>query len=321
LASYGPSALIEGIGLRKKPRQLIIAFLIGTCIYILSALPPPRLQTESVTSGLFNQANYYLAHGNFQNAISLYNQVLNKSGSFPDANLNLGAAYLKLGKSDSAKYYFHKEIDLYPERASAYINIASIEQINQSPSAAIEYADRAIHLKPYVVDGYIIKMRALAAMNDTTSLYNTIKDARKNTRLNPRIDLEAGIIYSNFGQYDKAIGFLNSALTAETSAVETDDRSFTYEDLTGPQLSNRIKSQAAYQLGYILGLRDRLTESIQKSALAISYDSSLAEAYVNLINGYRLAGKIDSALIVLSIALNKFPKNAAIHEIHKYLLK
>ena len=127
-----------------------------------------------------------------------------------------------------------------------------------------------------------------------------------------RIHLEAGLMFSNWQNYETAINHLLAALSAVTIAPETDDRAFTYSGLTGYQISHKVKGRAAYQLGYIYGMQNDLGRSIKMSNLAIFNDSSLADAYVNLINGYRLSGKIDSARYVAQIALRKFPDHQTI---------
>jgi len=319
IASYGFVNLLN-IDKRTKSLKLhSIALIVGIGIFVLSYSAPPQTGSINISGGLFNQGNYYLYKGDYEKAINLYKHLLKSNSRFPDANLNLGVAYLRQGNDDSAEYYFRRETELFPNRADGYLNIASLHLINGRHLLSLEYADSALSLKPYHTEAIIIKMRNLAVLYDTLGLQKTIKQALISTSEKSRIWLEAGLIYSNWQMYDLAIDYLRTALTAVAVAVETDDRAFTYSGLTGRQLSRKIKARAAYQLGFIYGVRNDLIRSIVMSNLALSNDSSIAEAYVNLINGYRLSGKTDSARYVSQIALDKFPDHRTIQAISSTL--
>jgi tetratricopeptide (TPR) repeat protein len=193
--------------------------------------------------------------------------------------------------------------------------MASYNLINGRYSESNIYADSALAYEPYHTEAFLIKMRSQSILQDTLGLINTINEALSHSYEKSRIYLEAGLLFSNRQLYDSALFYLRSVLSTDPIPAETDDRAFTYTGPTGPQLSKRTKGQAAYQLGYIYGIKNDLLESIEYSNLAISFDSALADAYVNLINGYRLFGKSDSARKILSIALDRFPDHRTIRAI------
>ena len=193
--------------------------------------------------------------------------------------------------------------------ADAYANMASLLYLEKNYQAASEFADRAIELKPYFTEAILIKMRILSTLNDMAEFQKLISSTKISEPDRFRINLEAGLIYSNKQMYDSAQKYLGLVLRSQIIPAETDDRAFTYSGLTGRQMSYQSKAKAAYQLGYIFGLQNRLKESIKMSNLAISYDSSQPEPYINLINGYRLMGHPDSANSVMQKALIRFPKN------------
>ncbi len=319
LASYGISNLFSINGRSIKLKNHSIALVIGATVFLLSYIPSPKTESQEISGGLFNQANYYLYKGDYKKATDLFAHLLNFNSNFPDANLNLGVAWLRQGDGDSAEYYFRREIELFPNRADGYVNIASLYLINNQYLSSIIYADSALTLKPYHTEANIIKMRNQAALYDTTGLQNSINEALLSTSEKSRIHLEAGLIYSNWQMYALTANHLLAALSAITIAPETDDRAFTYSGLTGYQISLKVKGRAAYQLGYIYGKQNDLVRSIEMSNQAIFNDSSLADAYVNLINGYRLSGKIDSARYVLQIALENFPDHQTIQAISSTL--
>ncbi|MCP4704789.1 MAG: hypothetical protein GY865_09285 [candidate division Zixibacteria bacterium] len=319
LASYGLSNLLSIDFISKFLKQHMITLVIGVGVFLVSFIPSPKTESKNIGGGLFNQANFNLYQGNYKTATDLYNQLLNSNPSFPDANLNLGVTWLRQGIGDSAEQYFSNEIKLFPKRPDGYVNIASLRLLNNEYLESIIYADSALALKPYHSQANIIKIRCHAALSDTLGLQNSIEEALLLVPDRSRIHLEAGFIYSNWQMDNLSIEHLLQVLSTHSIAAETDDRAFTYSGLTGRQISLKTKGQAAYQLGYIYGKQNDLKNSIRLSKLAIVNDSSLTDAYINLINGYRLSGQIDSAKHISQIALNKFPNNKTLQSITSIL--
>jgi tetratricopeptide (TPR) repeat protein len=159
-------------------------------------------------------------------------------------------------------------------------------------------------------------LRIQAARNDTADFRRTLTRARENLGDEPRLLLEAGIIYSQLGMLQLAEEYLKMALVAKPAAAETDDDAFTYG--SGSELPY-IRAQAAYQLGYLYGIQNRLDLSIEMSRQAVAIDSSLVEAYVNLVQGYLLQGKRESAHAIIAAARKKFPNNELIKTVEEKL--
>jgi len=175
----------------------------------------------------------------------------------------------------------------------------------------LRLAAQAIEIRPYFVDPYLISMRCYVALSDTSGFENILRRAMIKTADDARISLDAGLTFSGWKKYDRAIDYLAACLQNRATAIETDDDAFGYSR-DRARSHDLIKSKAAYQLGYIYGLRNRLGESIRMSNLAISLDSTLAEAYVNLINGYFMTGETVKARELLTLARRRFPENKSI---------
>ncbi len=99
------------------------------------------------------------------------------------------------------------------------------------------------------------------------------------------------------------------ALNSTPPPVETDDGAF--ERNFGNSAANweKMRATSYYQLGYLSGLSGSFAEAIDYCQSAIRRDSSLTEAYVNLISGYLSVGRLADAERVLNLALTKFPDN------------
>jgi 4-amino-4-deoxy-L-arabinose transferase-like glycosyltransferase len=305
-------ALLRNGRARKKGTYVC---LTGLVVFAFSMSNIFRADKDNISSGLFNLANYHFYRGDYDRAIEDYRQVLIDKPNYPEANLNLGAAFLKKGLSDSAEYYFKQEMKNYPINARAHVNLGSLYYLEGNYAQANESADRAIILRPYMVDGYLLKMRALAALNDTAGVAATISAAIKSMGENGRLLLDAGLIYTSWNKLDSAEIYLKGAFNFLPKSIETGDDAFSYGALwISPE---KIKARAAYQLGYIYGIRNELDASIAMSQKAIELDSSLVEAYMNLINGYRLKGDIARARTIMNRAKILFPDYLPLRNLDK----
>jgi 4-amino-4-deoxy-L-arabinose transferase-like glycosyltransferase len=310
LSGYGLTGLYESARKHLLSHKVIIPFLLGACMYWLSHGKVAQVRKDDITSGLFNQANYYLYSDNYNKAMNMYGQVLAINPGYPDANLNLGAAFMKKGIGDSARYYFNRELQASPDNARAWTNLASLYYINEKYDTAGLYIDSALTRKPYLTDALLLKMRILSAKNDTTGLNKTIKQAISLHEENPAVNLEAGIIYSNRKEFNKAEKYLTEVIQAAPAAAEIDDAAFGYSGPAGPVLLQNMKYEAASQLGYIYGIQSRLKESIEMSRRAIEIDSTRAKGYINLINALWLNAGRERAREVLAIARSRFPDDS-----------
>jgi tetratricopeptide (TPR) repeat protein len=306
-AAGGIIALI-GILYRKKQYWQGIGFsLFGVIIFLLSFSNLYKIRRNDLESGYFNQANFYLYRNDYTKARDLYHQLLETYSDYPEANLNLGVAFLKEGNIDSAQYYFDRELKLNPLESKALINLASVEYLKGSYDSALALADRAIEIKPYSPDAYLMAIRSRYQLGDSVGVKAKMAEAELNQAADLRLYLEAGLIYSQWNDPSRAEYFLNKVTNSGPSAIETDDNAFGYSTSYGADTG--IKSRAAYQLGYLYGRQGKLEQSIEMSQKAIALDSNLAEAYINLINGLWLQNKKAEANPIVIEAYRRFPQN------------
>ncbi len=313
LAGAGTIYLYESIKAKRFSSRFVVALLSGVFIAGLSLTNLYHHNAQDVSSGLFNRANAYFAAGDLQSAAETYREVLAVHPDYPEAALNLGAVYLKAGLTDSARVYFEREYKLQPDDPRALANLASLQYLDNHPDSAITLADKAISLRPYLADPYLVKLRSLAAMDDTNALHSVVIKAQRAVPEPWRIYLDAGIIYSEKQDYQSAEKYLKMALAAKPEPSETSDAAFSNINKLGGRDAASIRARAAYQLGFVFGKTGDFQESVTNSNLAIAIDSSLTEAYINLISGYLSLGEMQKARNVLNIADRKFPQNATIN--------
>lgn len=301
LGSFSIDNIIRLISEKRHMLRVIYALAVGIIVFLLAGSNIYAIAKDNYVAGYFNKGNYFLFQGNYTEADKYYRLLLSKDPQYPDANMNLGVVYFKQGDGDSARYYFDKEITFSPDNAKAYSNLASLSLLENDYEAARQYSDTAINLRPYLEDPYLILMRIANITHDTAALFNIINQAE--AKLSNKIGMyyEAGLIFSEWQNYNNAITYLIRSFESKDVPIETDDRAFEYTNVTS------FRAKAAYQLGYIYGMTGNLQESLAMSNRAIALDSGLTEAYINLANAYLTMNNSTEAKKILNLAKSKFP--------------
>ncbi len=287
---------------------LVVAIAAGA--FSFSKLVPLRSGTPSqhlTLPGL----NYY-ARNDFNAALTYFKAAASADSTFPEINLNLGAAYLRLGLVDSAWHYSQIEKRLYPSRAASYNNIASIFLIKNKPVDAMNEVSQALKLKPYLELSQLIRMRAAAELRDTIdsdSLYMLTLSAIKKSEHSLAAVNFAAIVLTDRGALPQAIQLLGKAIELRPSPIEINDDAFLPNYPTIKKSWNQQKARSHYQLGFIYGIERNISESISHSQKALAIDSNLMEAYRNLANGLNAAGRFSDADSVMSTYRKRFPND------------
>jgi len=308
---FGAVGIDYLISIIKSPRLIkraVPAAVVAVAACFISVTNVYGLNRNDTAGGYFNRANYYLYLKDLDKAADYYRLALDENPRYAEINLNMGVVQLKMGRGDSAEHYFKRELAQFPDNPRAYTNLASLYYLEEDYDRAEEKARAALEIKPYFVDAHILLMRIYHARGDTAALDNIMNRSIPAAVDDGRIYLNAGLLYSNMKMYDRAVEFLQKAVNHPDPPAETNDFNFNYTRLRDAAPS-RIRARAAYQLGYLYGILDRIPQSIEMSRMAIALDSSLTEAYINLINAYAITGQHREAIRLLDIARARFPDN------------
>ncbi len=304
--AWAASEIFDGIRKFKIDKAGGIALTLALAVFFYSRVSLPEVSPDDIKSGLFNQANYYLNHGDYARAAELYQRIIKENPHYPDVNLNLGAAFLKMGQTETAEKYFLQELKSHPRQARAYSNLASIYYLKKDFLRALELVERALKERPYLLEAYQLKMRSYYVLQDTTALDRATEQAIAAMKSNGQIYLEAGLIYSGLNAFARAESLLITAMSLEANPAETDDDAFQHGP-AGQELTNRVRAKAAYQLGYIYGIQGDFGRSLAMSYRALALDTTMIEAYINLANAFQSSGQIDSVDNIIRIAHRRFP--------------
>ncbi len=89
-----------------------------------------------------------LQSGNFQEAETIYCQIIEQALNNAEAYSNLGVAVFYQGRQDEAITYIKKAIEHSPDLAEAYNNLGCILQCQGHLAKSVDYFNKAIALKP-----------------------------------------------------------------------------------------------------------------------------------------------------------------------------
>lgn len=303
---------------RNLRSALLLVPLVG--LWLLSSYPVISLPRGGSPTGLLSKGLHHYADRNYREALRWFHRAAAVDSTFPEVNLNMGACHLRMGFADSALYYFNRERAFNPQRAKVYINLASLQLLNDQYEQAATEAERAVALNPHDVMANRVLLRAVAARKSAPddSLTHLIGIAALNTGDDIYLLNEAAILLSQRGCIKEAGQVLRRAMRSKPPPIEMDDALFKRQFRNSPQLRRPQLALAHYQLGYLAGLSGRPEEAIAQSHRAVTLDPSLVEAYVNLVSGYLSTGQARLADSVMAVAAARFPSNPVLRKLPNY---
>ena len=111
-----------------------------------------------------NLGNNAFRQQNFSQAVKYYNkEIIKNKTSIPFRAL--GRAYVELGKTDSARICFQHSIDINNNYASAYLNLAQLEEDEGNLNKALNHASRAYALEPNNIEYQYVYSTILVQMD------------------------------------------------------------------------------------------------------------------------------------------------------------
>ncbi|MEW5994549.1 MAG: tetratricopeptide repeat protein, partial [Candidatus Zixiibacteriota bacterium] len=256
-------------------------------------------------------------------ALSYHRLALAVDSTFPEVNLNMGVCFFRQGDDDSARCYFEREARLHPLRAKSWVNLASLELVNGRVDQALAYASRAVEKRPFDITANMILVRAAAASDQVSddSLSSLARWAVERAGADVFLLSDMAQQMVQRGLFALAESLLERSITTRPPPIETDDEAFRPNYRNIPDNRRRRQARAHFQLGYLYGQQQRYREAVYQSDLAVRKDSTLAEAYVNLISGLMATGEFLRARSVVDVAAKRFPQDTLIGQLKVLLMQ
>lgn len=319
LTAYGLTHIV--LQIRQKSTGALFSLGLVILVGFISFYPIVSLPKGSPSHHLISKGLFYSAQQEYTTALQYFQRAKRIDPEFAETDLNIGATYIHLGQTDSARYYLQIEKQKHPRREKAYINLASLYHLEGKLDSAQAEISAALTLQPYNLTANMLEIRILYADSSIgpRQLYQTVLRNADRTSGNIYLLYDAALLYSNRQEYQLAEQLLQLAATSSPPPIETDDEAFQHVSQNQPKLWEKEKSKVYYQWGYICGLTNRFEQAIKYSNKAIALDSSNTPAYVNLISGNLSIGEITKARALLQQALDKFPSDSNLTLIQSYL--
>ncbi len=314
-AAGGGLCLLRGI--REKKRSILIGLAAAVTAAAFSFCSPVRPPRAVSTDHLVSRGLHLFGQQEYRAALEQFREVLRSDSTLPEANLNVGSCFFRMGIGDSAEVYYRREITHNPQRHKAYQNLASLKLVNGEYRQAQEWIRKAIALSPYDVPSSLALLRACAADTGTTDeeLASVAEAAVVRTGSDLQVLNEAATACAGRGLYAVAHGFLLQGLSASPPPIETDDQAFGRDFRHDRGSMTRERARTYYQLGFLSGVRGDLELAIDYCGRAIDADSSLAEAYVNLVAAYVSSGRQAEAERTMDLAAGRFPNHPLVRKL------
>lgn len=135
----------------------------------------------------FRQAEMLEEHGQYAQAVSIYQQIIKAKPRWPFGYYGLGSAYQNLGKFEDARRNLRKAIQIKDDHPAFHAKYAAILSRIDDAENAIVSIDRAIELDPQNTEFLVEKAMIIRFNGDPKAahalLHNAIQDGNKTDQL------------------------------------------------------------------------------------------------------------------------------------------
>lgn len=206
-------------------------------------------ELQLTESHLFDWGAELLLHHAPEPALEVFSKGSKLYPSSARMLLGLGAAYFARGAYDEALTWISAASDLNPEDSAPYQFLGKIEQVVNTPSAAlVDKLHRFVSLQPrnasanyYYAVGLWKLRKAAPEKSNVAEVESLLKTAVEIDPKHAAAELQLGILHSDVGAYAQAIADFQKALEADPQMEEAHYRLAQAYRLTGD--SDRAKEE------------------------------------------------------------------------------
>jgi tetratricopeptide (TPR) repeat protein len=182
---------------------------------VMEEIPPKVEQDPRLTEGvqLFQQ-------GRFEEAMTLFQKVIEKDPDNVDAHYNLALSLLRSGKQDEAIFFLEKIKEMKPDMMEIYLALGECYFNKDENDKAVSYFEKALEIEPNNAEVYY-NLGIIHYKNDRTD------DAVKNFITSKGLDpdyaptyYQLGLAYIKNGERDKAIQNLEMFLEKDPDSPQ-----------------------------------------------------------------------------------------------------
>ena len=246
-----------------------------------------------------NLGNNAYRQQNFSQAIDYYIQEVAQNKA-PIPLRAVGRAFVELGKTDSARTFFKKAIDLDINYAAAYFNLAQLEEDEGNFKQAIQYAGRAYGIEPDNLEyRYLYSTLLVQVDKGSEAILNLRKIVEKWPWHNgAHYNLGRALIQA--GQKTEGENYLEQAERVRAAQAKID-----HLENTVRALPDDPYSYAA--LAFALRKAGRYNDAMHSYKVALYLEPENFDIWNNVANLYLLQGDTVTALATYNYIVDKNP--------------
>ena len=246
-----------------------------------------------------NLGNNAFRQQNFSQAVKYYNkEIIKNKTSIPFRAL--GRAYVELGKTDSARICFQHSIDINNNYASAYLNLAQLEEDEGNLNKALNHASRAYALEPNNIEYQYVYSTILVQMDRGKEAIYSLRKIIKEWPWHhgAHYNLARALIQS--GQKIEGQQYLDKSEKIRATQAKIDHLENTIRALPDDPYSYAALAFALRKVG-------RFNDSMHSYKVALYLDPDNYDIWNNVANLYLLQKDTIKALNTYNYIVDKNP--------------
>ncbi len=163
---------------------------------------------------LTRMGDCYFHTGKTEKAIKKYHKAYNADGKYADAVFKLGSAYDRLGKADSAIYFFKDYLKIRPEDPNGYNRLAIVYMSKPGyEDSAVNVSERGIKTEPKNPRPYYINAMAYLNKSRPVDAIFAAREGLKHDSSYSMLYMPLGIGHLRRGNYKEANEFLEKGMS------------------------------------------------------------------------------------------------------------
>ncbi len=237
----------------------------------------------------FALAAIYNAKGEQRAVKDAYSKAIEYNPSYTPARFNLGLIYLREKKWREAADQFQSIINFNPQHARAYFNLGRSNYRLNNYDQALKNYQAALELKNGDYPEVIVNIGLIhSAKKDYEKAIECYSEALKTNKSSAKLYYNIGIAYSKFNQIDKAIQAFESAIEYRPKYA-----------------------QAWYHIGLLHARKQNATQSIYAYQQAVRIKPDYRSAQLNLAVSLTRIGELKKAENIYRTVLESHPRYAS----------
>ena len=246
-----------------------------------------------------NLGNNAYRQQNFSQAIDYYTHEVAQNKA-PIPLRAVGRAFVELGKTDSARTFFKKAIDLDINYAAAYFNLAQLEEDEGNFKQAIQYAGRAYGIEPDNLEYRYLYSTLLVQMDKGSEAILNLRKIVEKWPWHHGAHYNLGRALIKAGQKTEGENYLEQAERVRASQAKID-----HLENTVRALPDDPYSYAA--LAFALRKAGRYNDAMHSYKVALYLEPENFDIWNNVANLYLLQGDTITALATYNYIVEKNP--------------